>query len=117
LGVVALSWFVSAVAGHAVVLCTYASSLPWVAMSAGILAVAWFAGFLCLVTPAGLGVMERTLAFLLRFYFPVHVATVVALWTRVARTVVDLVSAAIAWRLQRCNPRSWYSSGMGWDDC
>ena len=51
------------------------------------------------MTPAGLGVMERTLAFLLSFYFPVHVATFIALWTRVARTAVDLVSAAIAWRL------------------
>ena len=115
--VVALFWFVSAIAGHAVVLCIYASSLPRIAMSAGIFAVAWVTSLPSPVTPAGLGVMERTLAFLLSFYFPVHVATVVALWTRVARTAVDLVSAAIAWRLQRCNPRSWHSSGMGWDDC
>jgi len=51
------------------------------------------------LTPAGLGTMEVTLVFLLSFYFPVHVATVIALWTRVARTAVDLVSAGIAWRL------------------
>lgn len=44
--------------------------------------------------------MEWRLALLLSVYFPVHGATVIALWTRVARTAVDLFSAAIACRLR-----------------
>lgn len=65
-------------------------------MSAGIFAVAWVAGFLSPVAPSGLGVMEGSSTFLLSRHCPVHVAAVIALWTRVARTAADLVCAGIA---------------------
>jgi hypothetical protein len=92
-------WLVNGVAYHFLIRSIVSSPLPEVFVLAGIFSIAWVAGFVSLVTPAGLGVMEGTLAFLLSFYFPVHVATVIALWTRVARTGLDLVSAGIAWRL------------------
>jgi hypothetical protein len=92
-------WLVNGVAYHFLIRSIVSSPLPEVFVLAGIFSIAWVAGFVSLVTPAGLGVMEGTLAFLLSFYFPVHVATIIALWTRVARTAIDLISAGIAWRL------------------
>ena len=99
LGLWAGFWLVNGVAYHFLIRSIDSSPLPRVFVLAGIFSIAWVVGFVSLVTPAGLGVMEGTLAFLLSFYFPIHVATVIALWTRVVRTAVDLVSAAIAWRL------------------
>jgi uncharacterized membrane protein YbhN (UPF0104 family) len=92
-------WLLNGVAYHFLIRSIEPSPLPHVVVLAGIFSLAWVAGFLSLVTPSGLGVMEGTLALLLSFYLPVHVATIVALWTRVARTASDLVCAAIAWRL------------------
>jgi uncharacterized membrane protein YbhN (UPF0104 family) len=92
-------WLFNGVAYYFLVGSIYSSSLPLVPALAGVFAISWVAGFLNLLTPAGLGTMELTLILLLSFWFPVHVATIVALWTRVARTASDLVCAAIAWRL------------------
>lgn len=65
----------------------------------GIFAIAWVAGFVSLLTPSGLGVMEGTLTLLLGFYLPLYMATIIALVTRLLRTAGDLVCAAIAWKL------------------
>ncbi len=92
-------WLWNGVAYHFLIRSLDSSPLPNVVVLAGVFSIAWVAGFLSLVTPSGLGIMEGALTFLLSFYFPVHVATVIALWTRVARTASDLVCAAIAWRL------------------
>jgi uncharacterized membrane protein YbhN (UPF0104 family) len=99
LGLWGVFWLVNGVAYYFLIGSIYSSSLPQVPVLAGIFAIAWAAGFLNLLTPAGLGTMEVTLIFLLSFYFPAHVATIIALWTRLARTMSDLVSAIIAWRL------------------
>jgi uncharacterized membrane protein YbhN (UPF0104 family) len=92
-------WLWNGVAYHFLIRSLDSSPLPNVVVLAGVFSIAWVAGFLSLVTPSGLGIMEGALTFLLSFYFPVHVATIIALWTRVARTASDLVCAAIAWRL------------------
>jgi uncharacterized membrane protein YbhN (UPF0104 family) len=92
-------WLLNGVAYHFLIRSLDSSPLPHVLVLAGIFSVSWVAGFISLVTPSGLGVMEGALAFLLSFFFPMHVATIIALWTRVARTASDLVCAAIAWRL------------------
>jgi uncharacterized membrane protein YbhN (UPF0104 family) len=92
-------WLLNGVAYHFLIRSLDSSPLPHVLVLAGIFSVSWVAGFLSLVTPSGLGVMEGALTFLLSFFFPMHVATIIALWTRVARTASDLVCAAIAWRL------------------
>lgn len=72
------------------------SKLPIVT---GIFAIAWVIGFVTILTPSGLGVMEGSLTLLLSFHFPVYVAVVVALLTRLMRTIADIVCAVIAWRL------------------
>lgn len=97
LGLWGVFWLVNGVAHYFLIRSIYSSSLPPVPVLAGIFAIAWVAGFLSLVTPSGLGVMEGTLVFLLSFYFPLHVATIIALWSRLARTVGDLACATIAW--------------------
>jgi hypothetical protein len=43
--------------------------------------------------------MEGTPVFLLSFSFQAHVATIVALRTRVTRTANNLVCAGVVWRL------------------
>jgi uncharacterized membrane protein YbhN (UPF0104 family) len=96
LGLWGLFWLVNGVAQYFLIGSIYPSSIPSLPVLAGIFAISWVAGFLSLVTPSGLGVMEGTLALLLAFYFPAAVATVIALWTRLARTLVDLVCAGIA---------------------
>lgn len=96
LGLWALFWLVNGVAHYFLIGSIYPSSLPPLPVLAGVFAISWVAGFLSLVTPSGLGVMEGTLAFLLAFYLPLPVATIIALWTRLARTAVDFACAGIA---------------------
>ena len=86
LGLWGVFWLFNGVAYYFLVASIYRSSLPQVPALAGAFAISWVAGFLNLLTPAGLGTMEVTLILLLSFWFPVHVATIVALWTRAART-------------------------------
>jgi uncharacterized membrane protein YbhN (UPF0104 family) len=92
-------WLLNGVAYRFLIRSIDSSPLPHAFVLAGIFSLSWVAGFLSLITPSGLGVMEGILAFLLSFHLPLPVATIVALWTRVARTASDLVCAGIAWRL------------------
>ena len=99
LGLWGVFWLLNGVAHSFLIQSIYSLSRPPVLVLVGIFAVSWVAGFLSLLTPSGLGVMEVTLVFLLGFYFPAHVATIIALWTRLARTAGDLVCAGIAWKM------------------
>lgn len=73
--------------------------LTYLPIVTGIFAAGWVVGFIALFAPAGLGVMEGILTFLLGFYFPAYVAIIIALLTRLAHTSGDLICAAVAWRL------------------
>jgi uncharacterized membrane protein YbhN (UPF0104 family) len=99
LGLWCVFWLLNGVAHVFLIQSIYSASRPPALVVTGIFAVAWVAGFLSLLTPSGLGVMELTLVFLLGFYLPANVAAVIALWTRLVRTVGDLVCAGIAWNL------------------
>jgi uncharacterized membrane protein YbhN (UPF0104 family) len=65
----------------------------------GVFAIAWVVGLVSVLTPSGLGIMEASITLLLSFTFPVYVAAIIALLTRLMRTFSDLACAAIAWRL------------------
>lgn len=65
----------------------------------GTFAIAWVVGLVSVLTPSGLGVMEASITFLLSFSFPIYVAAIIALLTRLTRIVGDVACAAIAWRL------------------
>lgn len=74
------------------------SSLPAVI---GAYAVAWIAGFVVVVAPAGLGPRELVLGVLLAGALPAGSAVVLVLVTRVVQTVVDVAMAGTGYVLSR----------------
>jgi hypothetical protein len=62
--------------------------------------VAWIVGLVAVAAPGGLGVREGVLAALLSGVLPGGMAVVVALASRVWLTGVELLCAAVAWRLR-----------------
>lgn len=94
-----LFWAINGIAYYLLINSLTPSPPSQLPMVVGTFTIAWVVGFLALFAPAGLGVVEGTLTFLLGFYFPVPVATVVALFTRLIRTIAELIAALIAWRL------------------
>lgn len=95
----ALFWVINGVAYYLMINSLTPSSPSQLPMVVGAFTIAWVIGFLALFAPAGLGVVEGTLTFLLGFNFALPVATVVALLTRLVRTIAELICALIAWRL------------------
>jgi hypothetical protein len=94
-----LFWVINGIAYYLLINSLTPSPLSQLPMVVGAFTIAWVVGFLALFAPAGLGVVEGTLTFLLGFFFPVPVATVVALFARLIRTIAELICALIAWRL------------------
>jgi hypothetical protein len=74
----------------------YPAPLEWMPAFAGIFAGAWVIGFLSFLAPAGLGVREGILVYLLGFYLPSHVAIVVTLLSRLWVTAAELMGTALA---------------------
>jgi hypothetical protein len=74
------------------------SSLPVVI---GAYAVAWIAGFVVVVAPAGLGPRELVLGVVLAGALPAGSAVVLVLVTRVLQTVVDIAMAGTGYVLSR----------------
>jgi uncharacterized membrane protein YbhN (UPF0104 family) len=100
LGLCALMWV--CMCGAFVLLAWSITPMQWgkaVAIAASFPA-AWFAGLVSIVSPGGLGVREGALAALLSGLLPAGLAVVVALAARLWLTVVELVCAAVAWRLR-----------------
>lgn len=91
-------WVIHGLASYHLIKAVSNSSPPLPVVT-GIFAIAWVAGFVSLLTPSGLGVMEGTLTLLLGLYLPLYMATIIALLTRLLRTAGDLICAAIAWKL------------------
>jgi hypothetical protein len=66
---------------------------------AGIFVAAWVMGFVVIIAPQGLGVREGVMVFLMSFYMPVAVASVIAVAFRLWLSLRDLAMAAIGSRL------------------
>lgn len=66
---------------------------------AGIFVAAWVMGFVVMLAPQGLGVREGVMVFLLSFYLPVTVASVIAVAFRIWLSLRDLLVAAVGARL------------------
>lgn len=94
-----LFWSLNGLAHLLLIKALFPFPLTYLPTVTGIFAFGWVVGFIALFAPAGLGVMEGTLTFLLGFYFPAYVAIIIALLTRLAHTGGDLICAAVAWRL------------------
>lgn len=56
----------------------------------GVFALAWLIGFLSFVTPAGLGIREGALSFLLREQLPTGIGIIAALLSRIWLTLVEV---------------------------
>lgn len=69
---------------------------PGLLISTGAYALAWAAGFLFVITPAGLGVREAALTLALSGYLPTSDALALALVSRVVMTVGDGLAAGVA---------------------
>jgi len=94
-----LFWSLNGLAHLLLINSLFPLPLTYLPVVTGIFAAGWVVGFVSLFAPAGLGVMEGTLTFLLGFYFPAYVAIIIALLTRLLRTASDLVCGAVAWKL------------------
>lgn len=88
-------WVLNGIAHYFLIISIYPMPVIQLLVIIGVFSISWVVAFLSLLTPSGLGVMEGTLTFLLAFYLPLPVATVIALLSRVWRTVTDLTCVAI----------------------
>jgi uncharacterized membrane protein YbhN (UPF0104 family) len=84
-----------------------------VLLSVGAYALAWTAGFLVLVLPAGAGVREAVLVLALAPAIASGPATLVALVARLLATVADLVWAAVGVALRGRGPMAGSLAGGG----
>ncbi len=84
------SWFWQGVGFFLMVKSFYDVELSLFPVLWGVFVLAWMTGFLNLLMPAGIGVREGIITFLLSFYMPASVAIIVALVTRGWSTLIDL---------------------------
>ena len=97
----ALYWAVTGLAFAALVASLYPLAPGDVPVVVAAFAAAYAAGFLALLTPAGLGVREGVLVVALAPVLPAGPALVVALLSRVWMMLVELAGAAIAHLVDR----------------
>lgn len=104
----ALSWLVFAVGMHCMLTSFYPVEMRHSIMVIGIFAIAWLAGYYAFIAPGGLGVQEGIQVYLLTFFFPLPIAIVMALasrlWMLLGDTIVFLLAVVLTiydHRLQR----------------
>ncbi len=93
-------WFLGGMVFYFLIISLHPMPLSYSLIMVGIYSISGVVAFMSFLTPSGLGVMEGVLAFLLSFYLPLYVATLIALVLRVWRTANDLIWVAIASRLR-----------------
>jgi glycosyltransferase 2 family protein len=98
----ALYWAVTGLAFAALVASLYPLAPADVPLVMAAYAAAYAAGFLALLTPAGLGVREGVLVVALAPVLPAGPALVVALLSRVWMMLVELAGAGVAHLADRC---------------
>ena len=98
----AVYWAVTGLAFAALVASIYPLAVADVPLVVAAYAAAYAAGFLALLTPAGLGVREGVLVVALAPVLPAGPALVVALLSRLWMMLVELAGAAVAHWVARC---------------
>lgn len=66
----------------------------------GFFAASYVIGYLSIVTPGGLGVREGVMTYMLSYYIPLPIATVIAVAARLWLTIGELACVAIALRIK-----------------
>ena len=85
-------WILNGVTYYFLIISVHSFPISWLPVTIGIFSIAGVSQFL---TPSGIGVLEGVLTVLLGLYLPVHIAILIALLTRVWKTVAELVCVAI----------------------
>ncbi|MBI2129661.1 flippase-like domain-containing protein [Candidatus Woesearchaeota archaeon] len=93
-------WIINGVGFYFLINSIYASPLSLILPLTGAFAVSWIIGFLSLITPSGLGIREGILTFLLGFYFPLPIAILIALISRLWIIAGELGGALISFRFK-----------------
>src|SRR6266513_2211006 len=94
------SWIVAGSAFYVLLLALW-PAVPLVAwpICIGIYAIAWDIGFVSFITPSGLGIREAAIValFSLALPFPIGLASIMALLSRLVSTVAEVVCVSIAY--------------------
>jgi hypothetical protein len=90
-------WFVYGIAVFVLVPDSYQANFSVLLASVGAFCIAYAAGVVIIVAPAGLGVREGVITFLLSPYLGLTNAIAVAVVTRVIHTLSDFSMAGISW--------------------
>ncbi|MCJ7457733.1 MAG: flippase-like domain-containing protein [candidate division Zixibacteria bacterium] len=93
-----LAWGVYGVAFNIFIMSLTDSPLSNWPFLTSIFAFSYIIGFLSIFVPGGLGVREGILVYYLSSYFPLPVATLIALLSRLWMTAVELSGLLVAWR-------------------
>jgi uncharacterized membrane protein YbhN (UPF0104 family) len=101
----AANWVVFGIALHLLVNSFYHFDVSQTVILCGIFAVSVISGILSFLVPAGLGVREGILSYLLGLFIPMSVAVVIALVLRVWIILGELICFFVALRVRK--PRLW----------
>lgn len=88
-------WLLVGVGFHIVTMSVTSTEVSWV-MSVANFSFAWLIGFLVVIVPAGLGIREATLTFLLSSAMPTGEAVLIALLARLWWTIAEVVWITIS---------------------
>ena len=94
------SWVVNGIGFYLLIKSFYATPLSLILPLTGAFAVSWIIGFLSLITPSGLGIREGILTFLLGFYFPLPIAIIISLVSRLWIILGELVGAGVSFKFK-----------------
>jgi uncharacterized membrane protein YbhN (UPF0104 family) len=94
-----LSWAVYGVAFNVFIRSLAPYSWELVPFVASAFAFSYIIGFLSVFVPGGLGVREGILVFYLSHYFPLPVATLIALLSRLWMTAAEILGLAVSFKL------------------
>ncbi|MDO8740488.1 MAG: lysylphosphatidylglycerol synthase domain-containing protein [Candidatus Woesearchaeota archaeon] len=94
------SWVVNGMGFYLLIKSFYATPLSLILPLTGAFAVSWIIGFLSLITPSGLGIREGILTFLLGFYFPLPIAIIISLVSRLWIIFGELVGAGVSFKFK-----------------
>jgi glycosyltransferase 2 family protein len=94
-GLYMFNWTVLGVVAYFFVNAIYPVPLNIFPAVAGIFALSVFAGLIAIFTPAGLGVREGVMSYLLRPFMPLEMGIVIALGWRVGQIIVELIGFSL----------------------
>jgi len=100
-----VDWIIFGLAVYCLVNSFYHIDLSQTVILCGIFAISSIAGIISFFVPAGLGIREGVLSYLLSMFIPVSVAILISLVMRVWMTVGELICFSVALKIKK--PEIW----------